>query len=264
MAAYGVSPAGESMPRARAAALRALALDDALAEAHASLGLVKLLYDWDWDESERRFRRALALKPGLASAHHWFAEYLMARGRTEEALAELQRAEELDPLSLIVPTDRGRALYFARRRPEAIAACRRALDGDPAFVPALITEGMVLEDGGQLTEALAAFEAVVRLTGDPQHRALVARASALAGRRAEGQRILDGLTALDGQRYVSPYSLALVYAALGRKDDAFRELNRAVDERSSWMAYADVNPRLDSLRGDPRFEEVRRRIAPAR
>ena len=261
MAAYSVRPPSESMTKARAAALRALELDDSLAEAHASLGLVKLLYDWEWDEAERRFRRALALKPGLATAHHWFSELLMARGRTGEALLELQRAEELDPLSVILPTDRCRALYFARRYSEALASCRRALEADPAFVPGLITQGMVLEGTGRNAEALAAFREVVRLSGDgPQQRTLVARATALAGDAAGARRMLGEIEDVSRARYISPYSLALVQAALGERDAAFRELGRAVDERSSWMTYLAVNPRLDSLRDDPRFVQILERV----
>ncbi len=261
MAAYSVRPPSESMTRARDAAERALQLDDSLAEAHASLGLVRLLHDWQWDEAERRFRRALALKPGLALAHHWFSEYWMARGRTDEALAELQRAEDLDPLSVILPTDRCRALYFARRYPEALASCRRALDADASFVPALITQGMVLEETGRYAEALTAFREVARLSGDgPQPRTLVARATALAGDAPAARRMLEAIEAEARARYISPYSLALVHAALGDHDAAFRELDKAVDERSSWMAYLAVNPRLEALRGDARFQGVQKRV----
>ena len=261
MAAYSVRPPGESMTRARAAAERALALDDSLAEAHASLGLVKLLHDWEWDEAERRFRHALALKPNLAIAHHWFAEFFMARGRTAEALGELDRAEELDPLSVILPTDRCRALYFARRYPEALTSCRRALDADRSFVPALITQGMVLEETGAAADAMAAFEEVARLTGnDPQQRTLLARATAIGGDLPAARRMLAGIAEQAGSRYISPYSLAVVHAALGDTDEAFRQLDRAVDERSSWMTYAAVNPRLDALRSDPRFQGVLKRV----
>jgi eukaryotic-like serine/threonine-protein kinase len=260
MAAYSVSPPGQSMPKARAAAEQALALDDQLAEAHATLGLVKLLYDWDQDESERRFRRATSLKPGLASGHHWFAELLMATGRTDEALAELGRAEELDPLSLIVPTDRGRALFFARRYVPALAECQRSLDAERAYAPALITRGMVLEELGRYPEALVGYRQVAALTGDPQHATMIARALALSGDRPAAERLLAEIEAQARERYVSPYSLALVHASLGHADEAFRQLDRALEERSSWMAFAAVNPRLDSLRGDPRFGEVRRRV----
>jgi TolB-like protein/Flp pilus assembly protein TadD len=260
MAAYSVSPPGQSMPQARAAALQALALDDQLAEAHATLGLVKLLYDWDQGESEQRFRRATSLKPGLASGHHWCAELLMATGRTDEALAELGRAEELDPLSLIVPTDRGRALFFARRYDRALAECQRSLDAERAYAPALITRGMVLEELGRYPEALVGYRQVAALTGDPQHATMIARALALSGDRAGAERLLADIEARARERYVSPYSLALVHASLGQADDAFRQLDRALEERSSWMAFAAVNPRLDALRSDPRFAEVRRRV----
>ena len=261
MAAYSVRPPGEAMTRARAAAQRALELDESLAEAHASLGLVKLLHDWEWDEAERRFRRALELKPGLATAHHWFAEFFMARGRAEEALAELQRAEDLDPLSVILPTDRCRALFFARRYPEALASCRRALDADAAFVPALITQGWVLEETGRHAEALAAFRDVERLLGnDPHARTLIARSTALAGDAPGARRMLAEVEEEARKRYISPYSLALVHAALGEKDAAFRELDRALAERSSWMTYLAVNPRLDALRGDPRFADALERV----
>jgi TolB-like protein/tetratricopeptide (TPR) repeat protein len=260
MAAYSVSPPGQSMPKARAAAEKALALDESLAEAHATLGLVKLLYDWEFAESERRFRRAIELKPGLASGHHWFAELLMATGRTDEALLALSRAEGLDPLSLIVPTDRGRALFFARRFDRALAECQRSLDADRAYAPALITRGMVLEELKRYDEALVGYRQVAALTGDPQHATMIARALALSGDRAGASRMLEDIQAQARTRYVSPYSLALVHTALGDADAAFRELDRAIEERSSWMAFAAVNPRLDALRGDPRFAAVRRRV----
>jgi len=221
---------------------------------------VKLLYDWDQDESERRFRRATSLKPGLASGHHWFAELLMATGRTDEALAELGRAEDLDPLSLIVPTDRGRALFFARRYGPALAECQRSLDAERAYAPALITRGMVLEELGRYPEALVGYRQVAALTGDPQHATMIARALALSGDRPAAERLLAEIEAQARERYVSPYSLALVHASLGHADEAFRQLDRALEERSSWMAFAAVNPRLDSLRKDPRFAEVRRRV----
>ena len=258
MAAYSVRPPSESMTRARAAALRALELDESLAEAHASLGLVKLLHDWEWDEAERRFRRALALKPGLAIAHHWFAEFLMARGRTEEALMELQRAEELDPLSVILPTDRGRALFFARRHPEAIAWCRRALDVDPAFVPALITQGMVLEESGRLADALASYREVARLTGNnPQQRTLIVRAMALAGDRSGARTMLAEIETQARERYISPYSLALVHSALGDRDAAFRELEAGggralvLDDLPGGQPPAGRASRRPALRADP-------------
>lgn len=261
MAAYSVRPPSESMTRARAAAERALTLDDSLAEAHASLGLVKLLHDWEWAEAERRFQRAIVLKPGLATAHHWYAEFLMARGRTEEALAELQRAENLDPLSVILPTDRCRALYFARRYPEALASCRRALDADATFVPALITDGMVREEAAGPAEALVPYREVARLLGnDPHARTLIARATALAGDAPAARRMLAEIEEQARVRYISPYSMALVHSALGDRDAAFRELERAVAERSSWMTYLAVNPRLDALRGDPRFADVLKRV----
>jgi serine/threonine-protein kinase len=222
---------------------------------------VKLLHDWEWEEAERRFRRALALKPNLAIAHDWFAEFFMARGRTAEALSELTLAEELDPLSVILPTDRCRALYFARRYPDAIASCRRALDADPSFVPALITHGMVLEETGRTGDALAAFREVARLTGnDPQQRTLIARATALDGDVAAARRVLAEVEAQAQSRYISHYSLAVVHAALGDRDAAFRELDQAVAERSSWMIYVAVNPRLDALRDDPRFQDILKRV----
>ncbi len=258
MAAYSVAPPGETMGRAKAAAVRALQIDDTVAEAHAALGLVTLLYDWDLAASERHFRRALDLNPGYATAHHWYAELLMAAGRPDEAMAELREAEGLDPLSVILVADQGRALFFARRYEEAVARCRRALETDPSFLPARIHLGMALEELGRVDEALREYEETARLS-DGRQRVLVARALAAGGRPQEARRVLAEVVDLAARSYVSPYGIAQVHTALGDLDQAFSWLNRAVDERTSWIAFLDVNPRLDDLRSDPRFEAVRRR-----
>jgi TolB-like protein/thioredoxin-like negative regulator of GroEL len=264
MGAYAVAPPAETMARARAAAERALQLDDSLAEAHASQGLVALLYDWDQAASERHFRRALELNPGYATAHHWYAELLTAAGRTEEALAELKRAEDLDPLSVIVVADQGRALYFARRYGEAVERCRAALESDSGHLPARIHLGMALEEQHRPDDALREYETVLRQSGDVRQKSLVARALAVSGRKREAAEALgEVLRAGEQGAYVSPYAVALVYAAMDDKALAFEWLERAVAERSSWIAFLDVNPRLDGLRADPRFADLRRRTRPS-
>jgi tetratricopeptide (TPR) repeat protein len=212
--------------------VRALEIDETLAEAHAALGLVTLLYDWDLAASERHFRRALELSPGYATGHHWYAELLMASGRPDEALAELRQAEELDPLSVILVADQGRALFFARRYEEAAARCRRALESDASFFPARIHLGMALEELGRVDEAMREYEEVVRLS-DARQRVLVARALAAGGRKAEARRALEEVKALAARAYVSPYSISLVHAALDERDEAFAWLQRAADERTA-------------------------------
>lgn len=254
--AYSVLPPADSFPRAIAAARHALELDENLAEARAALALCTFLYEWKWDAAEAAFQLATESRPGYATGHHWYAEYLMARGRTDEALAALRRAKELDPLSLVIAVDTGRAYYFGHRFPEARAECKRALDVSPGFVPAIDCLAMVAIEEGRYDEAVAGYLEVSRLWGADSGLPGRTMAVARSGRRAEAEALWTQLSAAD--RRLVP--LALVQASLGHKDEAFRLLEVARVERSDKIAYLKTDPRADSLRADPRWAEFARRV----
>jgi serine/threonine-protein kinase len=260
MGDYGYLPPRDAFPKARAAAEHALQLDDSLAEAHTSLAFVKVQYDWDWAGAEREYRRALELNPNYATAHQWYSEYLSAMGRHEEALREIRRAQELDPLSLIIHAVVGRALYFARRYDDAVAQCRSTVEMDPNFgVPHLFL-GRAYVQQGKYEEALAEFEEFHRLSGGSAILAEVGHAQVLAGRRDEARQLLKELTQDPQQGKVAAGRIAYVYVALGDRDQAFAWLEKAYDEHSDTLVFLRVEPRYDSLRSDPRFADLLRRV----
>lgn len=266
MEIYGFMLPSEAMPRARSAALRAIELDATVAEAHASLALVRMFYERDWPEAEREFGRALRLNPSYAAAHDWFAIYLMAKGRTEEGLASIRKAQELDPLSLIINTDVACALYYARRFDDSIRQCRWVLETEPNFVTAHFRIGLAYEQLGRYAEAVEAFRRALALSADnPQAeapaafkggadaRASLAHASALSGEYGAARTILAELEEQAARAYVPPHDIALIYSALGETDKAFEWLKAAYQERFSLLVLLELDPRFDSLRADPRF-----------
>jgi serine/threonine-protein kinase len=254
---YGVAPPDEAMPRARAAALRAIESDDRLAEVHTSLGIIRTYYDWDWAGAESCFRRALELRPGYATAHHWFAWFLSAMARHEEALVHIRTARKLDPLSSIINTNVGSLLYFARRHEEALGETAKVVADEPAFAVAHQWRGRVLEALGRFDEALAAHRAALGLLGeDPESYANLAHACARAGRADEARSLLDELQGLSRRRYVSPYWIAMVHLGLGERDAALAWLQRAVEARFDWVTDLAVEPAFDPLRSDARFQAL--------
>ena len=255
---YGDASPNESFPLARGAALRALEIDDSLAEAHASLAQARFLFDWDWAGAEREYRRAIGLKPNYATAHHWYGMFLAARNRMVEALHELRRAEDLDPLSLIIRANVGTIHYFARRYDPAIAQERRVLATDPDFVQARRKLAYSLEAAGNEKEAVAEWLEVERQLGaDEQTLAAYRNASVLSGIRGYWLQAIEieKKEAGGGAGALSSY-----YARLGDREEAFLWLERAVDQRSPWLVYAGVTPVYDNLRTDPRFATVLKRI----
>jgi TolB-like protein/DNA-binding winged helix-turn-helix (wHTH) protein/Tfp pilus assembly protein PilF len=257
----GSLPSADAMPRARVAALRGLELDPSLAEAQASLAMVRTVYDWDWDAAERGFRRAIQLNPSYATAHQWYAHLLRALGRFEEAVAETRRAQELDPLALIINSNLGAALFYAGRYAEAETEYRKTLKRDASWAPAHWGLGRTLLKLGRTDEALAEHqEAVHRSPGSAGYLCTLANALGLTGRRAEALRVLDEIRGGSGPRYVSPYDLALVYAGLDDKERAFEQLERAYLERQSSMRQLRIDERLAPLAADPRFEALARRV----
>jgi Flp pilus assembly protein TadD len=241
--------------------MKALEIDDTLAEAHTSLGFAHLLYDWDFAEAEREFKRAIKLNPAYANAHDGYGFYLKATGQNEAAIRECQRAQKLDPLSLYAPVSLGWAYYFARQYEHAVEQGRKALEMDPRFDFAHWIVGLALAQQGRAEEAVASLNQAVILTGGAiTFMAYLGYAYGLAGMRAEAQMVLEDLEETARQRYVPSYFLAIVYLGLGEHDQSFDWLERAFGERSGFLAYIKVEPMLDPLRDDLRFANLLQRV----
>jgi serine/threonine protein kinase/Tfp pilus assembly protein PilF len=261
---FGALPPREALPIAKAAALKALEIDDTLADAHNSLAWIQFAFDWNWPGAEYGFKRALELNPGHATAHHWYAEYLLAMGRQEEAIAEIKQAQELDPLSLIISSVVGWVFYYARQYDQAIAQCLKTLEMAPDFSIGHWILGRVYEQQSQFEKALAELEKAVALSGsNPFVLGSLGHAYAVSGNTGEARKVLEELMETSTRRYVSPYSIATIYAGCGEKDLAFRWLERAYEERSGWLAWLKPEPVSDPLREDPRFGDLLRRIGVA-
>jgi TolB-like protein/Tfp pilus assembly protein PilF len=261
---YGAASPADSFPQAKAAAQKALELDDTLAEAHTSLAFVLENYDFDLEQSLKEFERAIQLNPNYATAHHWIASgVLSALGQFDRAIAEGKRAVELDPLSLIINTDLGQDFFYARRYDEAIAHLRKTIEMDPRFYFAHWALGTALQLKGQLSEAIAEYSKAVELNDDPFVLAFLGQAYARAGQQDEAQKILVRLSEEAKSRYVHAYSFALMYLALDHKERAIDEMERAYRERDPNVADIKVDPMLDDLRGNPRFEALVNQIVPA-
>ncbi len=256
MPVYAGSPPRESFPLARAAALKALKIDEHLAEAHASLGRVKLFYDWDWAGAETEFRRAIELKPNLSTAHHWYSIYLRDVGRLKEAIAEASRALELDPVNLIINANLGDTYFYAGQFDQAVAQHRKTLLLDASFPAAHLYLGHALEQKGMFHDAVAEFQKARSLKGNgPYALGDLARGYALAGKRADAGKLLNELTELSKRGASLEVDIALVYLALGDRDQAFQYLEKAYKDRSG-LNDLKVDPRFGSLHGDPRFQDL--------
>ncbi len=259
---YAVLPPSEAYPKARAAALKALELDPSLAEARVALAYAKWHYDWDWAGSEEDFRRAIALNPNYATARQWYGLNLVSVGRTEEGLAELKRAQELDPLSLIIRGNLAWAYIFARRPDDALERLRPTLEMDPNFASTHWFLGSAYLEKGMYPEAIAAMKKNVELMrgGNPGSLATLAYAYALAGDKDNARRHLKELKQMSKQRPVAPEWIAVVHAGLGERDQAFAGLEKAYQERSGLLPLLKVNLLFDKLRDDPRFHDLVRRM----
>jgi TolB-like protein/Flp pilus assembly protein TadD len=246
----------EAFSKAKAAAARALELDEALAEAHASLGHLNM-HHFEWADAERELARSLELKPNYSVAHQWYSYYLVFTGRAAEALAEIGRALDLDPLSVPITADVGELLFYSRRYDEAIEQFHRAIELDSRYYRAHLYLARLYAQEQMHEKAMAELQKALPLSGNStETMASLARARALSGDRVEALRLLEELGGLSGRKYVSPYDVALIHAALDDKDAAFQWLDRGYSERAEWMIYAAVDPRLDSLRPDPRYREL--------
>jgi DNA-binding winged helix-turn-helix (wHTH) protein/tetratricopeptide (TPR) repeat protein len=249
-------PPAEAFPRAKGAALRALELDDSSADAHASLAEALFFYEWDWAQAEVEYRRACELNPRYASARHWYAWFLMAQTRFDEALAEISLAQKLDPGSLTLATALGLPFYFRREYAQAEERYREALEMDADFTLAHYYLGTALLQLGRYGEAISSLRKVKAVDYQQQVTAQLGCAYARAGRRTEALGVLRELRAMRQRGYVSPYMEALVYAALGEQDEAAGWLERALGERAPWMVFLQVEPCFDALRPEPRFRRL--------
>ena len=257
----GKRPPREAFPLAKEAAERAIELDDTLAEGHTSLAYVKLYYDWDWKGAQQEYIRAIELNPNYATPHHGYAYYLISTGRTEEALVEIQRAQEIDPLSLVVNTDYGEFYCFAHRPDEAIAQLQKAIEMEPAFVRAHFLLGRAYVQKGHCSEAIAEFQRARDLDKDSlEMLGAIGLGYALCGQPGEARKVLDDLLQRAKQRYVSPHLAAVIYAALGDRDEGFAWLDKAFEMRFGPLIYLKVNPIWDPLRSDARFPDRLRRV----
>ena len=251
----------EAFPQAKAAALRALALDETLAEAHAALAFVKAYYEWDWAAAELEFQRALALNPSDAGVHFSYSRFLASTGRHPEAMAELRRAQVLDPLSIGLKANEGMVLYFAGEYDQAIQQLRRTLELDSTHAVAHWGLGMALEQKAMFREAAREIQKAIDVAGpDPNFLASLGHVYASLGRTAEVRKLLHQLAEEAQQSYVSPYHAAVLYAGLGESDKAFEQLDQAARERSTLLVYLRKDPRLKTLRPDPRFQALLARI----
>jgi adenylate cyclase len=253
-------PANEAMPKARAAAEQALMMDEELAEAHASLGLVKAFYEWDWAGAESEYRRAIELNPGYASAHHWYGWYLALMGRLTEAIAEVRQASDLDPLSLEINSDLGLSFFFARQYERAIEQFEKALEMDPNAIWARFFMGWARGQKGDYAEAIEEYKRVAQLDDSPLIMAALGHTYVLAGRRDEALGILEEMKRLALSRHVSSYNFAIIHAALGEKDEAFDWLEKSYGAREEALVWLKVDPRLDTIRTNPRFIDLQRRV----
>jgi TolB-like protein/Tfp pilus assembly protein PilF len=258
---YGVLTGKEALERADSFSRKALAIDGALAEAHTSLAFALHSYGWDWAGSEGEHVKALELDPNYVTAHLWYAFFLMAMGRLDEAEQQMKQALALDPLSLVQNSYYGWVLYFARKYEEAAEQILRTLDMDPKFLIAHFILGLVYAQQGKARQSIREYELAREITGE---NALVlsglAHVCGLAGKRTQGRGYIEKLKQLSKRQHVSPYRIAYGYATCGSREEALLEIEKAFAQRESWLPLLRVEPGLDALRSDARFQEMLMRM----
>jgi TolB-like protein/Tfp pilus assembly protein PilF len=258
MSGYSAVSPRELMPKARAAALRAVESNERLAEAHVSLAVIAQNYDWDWKTVEKEYRRAIELDPNYPTAHHWYAESLALEGRFDEAFVEIERARQLDPLSLIIATDYGAILYFSRQYDRAIEQFRAVLEMEPNFPRAHILVNAYVEKG-MYAEALADIEKWRRMEDNPWNLMMLAYVCGRSGQQAKARHALQKLEQLNRRGETSAFSVALAHIGMGDKEEAIAWLQKAYGDHSISTALK-VDPIFDPLRSDPRFQALLHRI----
>jgi len=254
---YGVAPA-EFVPKSRAAAVKALEIDDTVAYAHSMLGLIAYQYDWDFDEANREYKRAKELDPTLV--HQWYGSYLQALNRIPEAEIEFKRFADFQPFLLSGNTTYGQYFFLTHQYDRAIQQISQTLEMDANYPPARETLGLIYEQQGRTREALAEFESAASLSHGEYGLGSLGHIYAEQGRKGDVRRVLQLLAARSRQTYVSPYETALVFAGLGRKDQALEYLKRAYAERSLSMPWLRFDPRLAKVREEPRYQEFVRSL----
>jgi serine/threonine-protein kinase len=258
---YRGAPVVEGMERAKAEARKAIQLDETLAEAHTSLGWVTFIYDWDWPGAEREFRRAIELNPRYSTAHQWYSWYLMAMGRFDEALSEGRVAVELDPASVSIRRSLGWLQYYSRQYDAALENLRRALTMNPTAEETHRLLGLVNLQTGKYDDASASFrEAIANSNNAVLAAAGLGHVAAVRGRPDEARAVLQELEERARIQYVSPVAMVGLQVALGDTDAAFEGLERAYAERRGWLAYLRVEPMLDRVRADSRFQRLLERM----
>ena len=247
----------EAFPKAREAAEQALSLDPQLAEAHTSLGLLRFQYDWNWVEAEKELNEAISINPNYPPAHHFYADLLKSMGRFEEALSEIRKAQELDPLSLAISIGVGHVLYLSRQYDRAIEQYKRAVDLDPEFILTHVWFGRPYLEKGMFAEAISELETAVRLSGESTLAlAMLGHGLASAGRGTEALEIIKKLEDRSKSQYVPSYWMAVIYNGFRDRDQVLTWMRKAFAERSSWLVWFNVEPRFDWLRGDPDFASL--------
>jgi TolB-like protein/DNA-binding winged helix-turn-helix (wHTH) protein/Tfp pilus assembly protein PilF len=253
-------PPREVMPKAKAAALKALQLDKDLDAAHAQLGFVSLFYDWDWDSAERYFKRTIELNPNSADGHDGYANLAAALGRFDDAIREIRIALDLDPLSIRVQNDAILVFLVARRYDDAIAQARRALEIEPHAALLWSSLGLVHGQKGEIKQAVDDFESAARIERTPTMLGFLAHGHALAGDKVRAASVLRELTEIASHRYVCPFEVATAYSTLGKMDEAFTWMNKGVSDRADCMTWLLTEPWLDRLRMDARYPELLRSV----
>jgi eukaryotic-like serine/threonine-protein kinase len=260
-AIFGLGTPTENFFEAKAAAIKALELDESLAEAHAALAFTNLCYDWDWEGAEHRFKRSLELNPNYAPAHQWYSNLLAAQGRFDEAIAAIKRAQELNPLSLMDRSIGGWTYYHARCYQLAEQELEATLEIDRNFSNGHLTLGFVYERMGRYDESIQALELCLELMpGSPVPLCPLGYALASSGRKEMALEIVERLKKQSQEVYVSPYFIALIYTGLGNHEAAFEWLEKACESRDEWMLWLGVEPKFDPIRSDPRFAGLLQRV----
>ena len=252
----------EALPKARAAAEKALEINSSMAEAHTSLAWVKWSYDLDRSAGEKEFKRVLELNPSYATGHHWYAIYLTAMGRHDESLAQIKQAQELDPLSLMISIDVGFVLFYGRKDDLAIEQYQKTIEMDKSFVVSYWRLAMIYAQKEMYNEALVMTQNMKKLLGDndPLFLTTLGYVYSLSGKRDEAKKVLKELSELSKQRYISPLRIALIYMGLGQKDQTFKWLEKAYEERDFWMTLIKTAPPFERLRSDPRFKKLLKKM----
>jgi len=255
-------PPKNAFPKAKAAAMKALRFDENLPEAHTSLAAPLWLHDWNWLEAQTEFKRSLQLGPAYPTANHWYAEYLMTMGRHDEAIDKIKHGQALDPLSLIINVAVGWSLYMGGRYDEAIEQLRRTLELERSYPVTHWILGLAYRKTGRYEMAITEGESGVDLSGgSPLMRAALAHTYGTANRTKDALEILENLLKLAKEKYVAPYFLAGIHVGIGENDHALEYLQRAYEEKSHWLLYLHMDPGMDTLRDDPRFQDLIRRVA---